>query len=309
MNSRGVMRLLSAALLGDQQTFYGTGGGTSKILPETDDDTLWLGNGTNSWDLLIYGNATSTFISWDASADSLKLEDNVYLGFGSATAGVGTKGDINITWNGTKLLVAQVTANSAIDWGVDGAGIDQVWYGDTASTNMTWDQSADALIFTGAVDVQFTGTTGQSEIILTDNLADALSIKINGGNDLIVFKTTNSAEEVTVPNSFAAGSDATDRVTLKGIYMTPANVAVTIPSYAADTCDSVAVSVAAALSMAPAVGDAVIAMPQEALPTNCVLTGAYVTNTDEITVTFASAEAGGVTGAAKNFKFLIFDVT
>jgi len=118
-----------------------------------------------------------------------------------------------------------------------------------------------------------------------------------------------------IPNAttMATGSNATDRVTINGIYMTPANVAVAVPSIANDAAEnagSVAVSVASAFSMQPAVGDAVIAIPQEALPTDCLLCGAYVTATDEITVTFASKEGGGgVTGANKNFKFLVIDLT
>ncbi len=64
------------------------------------------------------------------------------------------------------------------------------------------------------------------------------------------------------------------------------------------------------LTFAAAVGDAVIANPLEALPTDCLLLGAYVSGTDTITVTFGSKEAGGgVTGANKNFSFLIFDLT
>lgn len=47
-------------------------------------------------------------------------------------------------------------------------------------------------------DIVFAGTTGQNEIRLTDNLADALSIKIISGADLMVFKTTDSAESLTL---------------------------------------------------------------------------------------------------------------
>lgn len=118
---------------------------------------------------------------------------------------------------------------------------------------------------------------------------------------------------VTHTSSFATGSNATDRVTILGIYRTPADVSVSVPSIAndaAENADSVAVSVAAAFSIQPAVGDAVIAIPTGALPTDCLLCGAYVTNTDEITLTFASKEGGGgVTGASVNFKFLVFDLT
>jgi len=52
----------------------------------------------------------------------------------------------------------------------------------------------------GAVDLAFTGTTGQCEIVIPDNLADALSIKDGtGGADLLVFVTTNGAEAIA-PN-------------------------------------------------------------------------------------------------------------
>lgn len=50
----------------------------------------------------------------------------------------------------------------------------------------------------GGGNLIFTGATGQSEINLTDNLADALSVNISGGNDFLLFKTTNAAEQLTI---------------------------------------------------------------------------------------------------------------
>lgn len=136
---------------------------------------------------------------------------------------------------------------------------------------------------------------------------------IGSGTDEHLTLDAKGAGIVTIAGTSTGGvrfgSNATDRVVVKGIYMTPANVAVTIPSYAMDTCDSVTVDVSSALSIQPAVGDAVIAIPQEALPTNCLLVSATVTATDMIQVAFASAEGAGVTGAAKNFKFLVIDLT
>lgn len=82
-------------------------------------------------------------------------------------------------------------------------------------------------------------------------------------------------------------------------------VAVTIPTIAATNSDSVAVNVASAFTASITVGSFVVAAPLEALPTDCLLSTAYVTATDEITVTFDAKEGGGVTGAAKNFRFLV----
>jgi len=87
-------------------------------------------------------------------------------------------------------------------------------------------------------------------------------------------------------------------------------IAVAVPTIADAEIDEIAVDVSAAFTYQPAVGDAVIAIPMEALPTSAILCGAYVSDTDEITVSFAAKEGGsGVTGANKNFRFLLLDCT
>jgi hypothetical protein len=125
--------------------------------------------------------------------------------------------------------------------------------------------------------------------------------------------TWYSLNALSNSGAFSSGSDATDRVTIKGFYKNPAPISVSVPSIVNDVpenVDSVVVSVAAAFSIQPAVGDAVIAIPLAALPTDCLLLSAYVTSTDNITVTFGSREGGaGVTGAAVNFDFFIVDLT
>jgi hypothetical protein len=81
--------------------------------------------------------------------------DNQGLKLGNTAAAP----DITIAWDGTRLNVTQGTANSEIRWGVDGAGIDQKWYTDTASQSFTLDQSADALVMTAAVSITGQGST------------------------------------------------------------------------------------------------------------------------------------------------------
>lgn len=155
-----------------------------------------------------------------------------------------------------------------------------------------------------ATGVKITGAAaagGVSLAAISSGTDESLKLDAKGAGVVVIGSVSTGG--------ISAGSNSTDRVVMKGIYMSPANVSVTIPSYAADTCDSVSVDVSAAFSIQPAVGDAVIAIPQEALPSNCVVTNAYVTATDTITVTFASAEGASVTGAAKNFKFLVIDLT
>jgi hypothetical protein len=54
-----------------------------------------------------------------------------------------------------------------------------------------------SLEISGAIDLIFAGTTGQPEIVVPDNVADALSVKDSvGGADIIVITTTNGSEAV-----------------------------------------------------------------------------------------------------------------
>jgi hypothetical protein len=54
----------------------------------------------------------------------------------------------------------------------------------------------DTLTLDSGADLVFDGTTGQNEIHVVDNLADALSIKIAAGADLLTFVTTTGATAV-----------------------------------------------------------------------------------------------------------------
>lgn len=75
--------------------------------------------------------------------------------------------------------------------------------------------SSSTTTFTGDITLSdgknliFSGATGEPEIILTDNLADALSIKIASGNDLIACRTTNNDEAVIISQNLVVGTKAT----------------------------------------------------------------------------------------------------
>lgn len=151
---------------------------------------------------VFYGDTATRDMTWDQTNDQLLFADNAKLAIGS---GGGAAGDITFSWNATKMLVAQLTANSAIDWGVDGAGIDMVLYGDTASASVTWDQSADTLIFAGVAKAQFqtiaaaTGTaipvTHSGSFPITQNGAETntLAIPTYLGQWLSIFVDTDTS--------------------------------------------------------------------------------------------------------------------
>lgn len=113
--------------------------------------------------------------------------------------------------------------------------------------------------------------------------------------------------KLATKKSLELGSSVDDVATIKGIYVSD-TVSVSVPSITDPDIAKVDVDVSSALTMQPVAGDAVIAIPLVALPSNARLQGAWVTTTDTVQITFGS-EGGNVTGAAKNFKFLVIDLT
>jgi hypothetical protein len=101
--------------------------------------------GTPGTDLVLTADGTDVVVS---STGDLVFNDSVDIK-------IGTGKDIGLAWDGTRMNVTQAAPNSEIRWGVDGAGIDQRLYGDTAGTDLLWDQSADTLVMGGVAKVQF----------------------------------------------------------------------------------------------------------------------------------------------------------
>jgi len=110
---------------------------------------LTLGVNDTGQDLLAYGATAGSYMLWDESEDRLELDgadinlqDGDFLQLGDAQ-------DIAITWDGTSLKVSQAIVNSAIEFGVDGAGIDIQLFGDTGGCFWLWDQSIDTVLRDG----------------------------------------------------------------------------------------------------------------------------------------------------------------
>lgn len=157
-------------------------------------------------DHVFYGDTAGYNLTWDQSADSLLFADNTKLAIGDGS-------DIVFSWDATRLNVTQATTNSEIRWGVDGAGIDQRWYGDTASAYALWDQSADQLIFGGVASVSGlrVATSGATAITTTRAVTKADS----GG---IFTVAQGSAYTVTVATPAGAGEKYTFQCVSPGAF-------------------------------------------------------------------------------------------
>ena len=136
----------------------------------------------------------------DGDNDSVYLADSVPLIFGSgADINDAAVGDVQWQWDGTDFDITFTTADSGMKWGVDGAGVDQIWYGDTAGSNMTWDQSADSLIFTDSTPVKFGDSSDvtlqfdATNLVLATAVADTGALALgadDAGVDVIFFGDT-----------------------------------------------------------------------------------------------------------------------
>jgi hypothetical protein len=131
-------------------------------------------------------------LTFDGVAIAIDFADDDALVFG-------TGNDISIAWDGTDLDVTQAAENSSIKWGVDGAGIDHVFYGDTASVSMTWDQSANSLLLNDSALLVF--GTGSDVTVRWD--ATDLDI-LAGADDLVIkFGTGTNSFDIWVYGNVA----------------------------------------------------------------------------------------------------------
>jgi hypothetical protein len=124
---------------------------------------LVMGDGA-SWRVVVNPTVSMLSIATDVitestagagvTVDGALLKDGDFRPVDSDGVIFGTGADITMTWDGTRFTVTQAAPNSAVEWGVDGAGIDHVFYGDTASAKITWDQSADTLLLEGVAKIK-----------------------------------------------------------------------------------------------------------------------------------------------------------
>lgn len=154
-----------------------------------------LGVDGKGLDLKLFGETASSFVLWDQSADQLQIEaSTLALGDGDAILlgdALGT-GDFSISSTSAVLTIGQVVSGTGtIAMGVDGKGVDQKWFAETAGDYMLWDQDGNsnlgALIFEDSA-IQFAGGNATyTEAISTDALlitaTDHANAKVTWGDN------------------------------------------------------------------------------------------------------------------------------
>ncbi len=160
--------------------------------------------------------AASSIKMLDNSATALVIEeaDNAYLTFNTANSG------------GEKILVAK-----QLEYGVDDAGVDVIFYGDTAGDKMQWDTSANRLVITGtnattALEIADGNVTVADTLTATNIGAFQASGAIDFNNQAMTNVDINSGS-INVTDITAATIDATTDFTIGTTVITDDSIVMT----------------------------------------------------------------------------------
>jgi len=261
-NAAGEIRIYEDTDDGSHYVGFKAGNNTasvSYVLPTAD--------GTSGYQLTTDGSGT---LSWAAAQITLANDGNNRIVTGTGSSSLNA--EANATFDGSTLAItgaATISTNLDVDGttnldavDIDGAvqidgtvtvgandqGYDVILYGDTASANVTWDTSADDLIFNGAAglivpDGQLTlGSTAitstAAEINIIDGDTSASSVTIVDA-DQIILNDGGTMKQVAVSalNTYTSSSIAADDIGTgnAAINITTSSGNITIDAAANDT--------------------------------------------------------------------------
>ena len=261
-NAAGEIRIYEDTDDGSHYVGFKAGNNTasvSYVLPTADGTSGYQlttdGSGTLSWAAaqITLANDGNNRIVTGTGSSSLNAEANAtFDGSTLAITGAATI-STNLDVDGTTILDAvdidgAVQIDGTITVGANDQGYDVILYGDTASANVTWDTSADDLIFNGAAglivpDGQLTlGSTAitstAAEINIIDGDTSASSVTIVDA-DQIILNDNGTMKQVAVSalNTYTSSSIAADDIGTgnAAITLTTSSGNITIDAAANDT--------------------------------------------------------------------------
>ena len=185
----GEIRIYEDTDNGSHYTGFKAGNNTASVayvLPTAD--------GSAGTQLTTDGSGT---LSWSAATLALGNDGNNRITTGTGSGGINA--EANLTFDGSAL---QVTGTLTV--GVNDTGHDVIFHGDTASANVTFDASADDLIFNGAAglivpDGQFTlGSTAVTSTAAELNKLDGATVTLA---EINILDGDNTASTVTIADA------------------------------------------------------------------------------------------------------------
>jgi hypothetical protein len=189
-----------------------------------------LGEDTKGMDFKAYGDTTSKYIFWDASADTFYVVGTLSLTgtFNSGnialvdaeTLTFGTGSDVVMQWDGTNFLISAAADESLIEIGDSAStqkSFDLKWYANEASgASYLYFDASENLIYTTGVDLQFkdndvlvfgTGSGATGDIGITYD-ANSLNITPTAASDALEIGASGHALNTTITGTLTLGADA-----------------------------------------------------------------------------------------------------
>jgi len=170
------------------------------ILPAADDTILKFGNGTQSFDIWIYGETAADNIIFDASAKTLSFDgvdvymedaDNISFGDGQ---------DVVVQFDATDFTITGVKDDLVIKVGNGTNSFDLIWYGNTASDSIAIDASGNTLTANG-IDVY---------------LLDADNLSFGDAQDIVIqFDGADFAITAAADDELMTVGDGTESIDLQ----------------------------------------------------------------------------------------------
>jgi len=153
-----------------------------------------------------YDDSASAFTFLTAATNSSEVFSGT---IGNVTAGVGTFASLDISGNididGTSNLDAvdidgAVQIDNTVTIGADDQGYDVIFYGDTASANLTWDTSVDDLILNGGARI----VVPDGQLVLGSTAVSSTAAELN-----ILDGVTSTATELNIIDGDTNASSVT----------------------------------------------------------------------------------------------------
>jgi hypothetical protein len=194
--SEDTMRWLDNAVIGIGGALSGAsdltikGDGTNILVEVATQDAADLIFGaTNALDIIVYNDAADSTVTFDNSGELLtlngwdiQLQDDDVLAFGDGKDVILSQSSANL------LTIGQTVAGTgSVAVGVDDAGLDWTFFGDTASAYAMWDTSANQILVAGGGQISLnddvellvgTGTTNAGDFKIYGTSAPALVIDV-----------------------------------------------------------------------------------------------------------------------------------
>jgi len=179
------------------------------VLALADDQVIKFGNGTNSFDVWIYGNTANDNIIFDASGNilnldgvDLQMEDDDVLSFGDSK-------DVTIAWAaGGGLNILAAADNSVITFGATGNSFDVIWNLSTSAKTITIDASEDTM------------TLDDVDLYLGDND----NISFGDSQDMVLQYTTDLTLTAAADDDVFSIGNGTESIDVKWFGETASNI-------------------------------------------------------------------------------------